>query len=867
MAEDHEMEAPETLIAQYDDALVLPLNIIPGTFAVYGDGLLEGGVCDANGNLLAGQFRSKRNRNANRSCVRGYQPSPDDIEYRDEEVIFGGILVSHWGHMLVDATSRLWYLVSPESRGKKIVFVMFPGQEFPYQELFDLAGISQDRYEIITRPTKFKSIIVPAETSSAVSAHFTSRWVDFFDAVSANVEPGEFDKVYLSRTRFKLQNVIGEKYFEEYFKNRGYHVVYPEQLSITEQISLMAGAKSVATTMGTISHLALFAKPGTEFIILNRSQDIVSVQLAIDQLRGIDALYVDAYRNFLPEKQGNCVFLLAPSEPWNRMIKERFGESPDQEYMDSEFPRVALEYMKAWGALFSKRSKYRWIRNFDTRDLVRSVNLALNDAVVDVSSYPEPVFVEALRNDAALATTQYPTAARATSLTQRGGVLSISGVLETPEDADGTPLAIFLDASDIADDKRTYCKWAGRAEDGRGLAWEAEIDLLDLPVSKGKVKLVVGSGENATSYAIVVPRDIPVQMQPVIDSSGSLAVWSCDSKQNLRLEKSDDYPPEDILGLTWIDALDWGKDGLALSGHATVTAEPTAMPSVSLGIRCGEKTIWVAPIAYSEDAETQELQWNSVAGKAELAKALNGFASDEGAPIDMVFGFSRSGEYLVCSFGRKRKSGSIRHYRNDFIQLEAGSIAYPVERDKAFGFSIGEGEKLIRRIRVERGTWNDDAAVLDGTVESYIGKYLGNAFPIVVQVDEETRRIGEAKIVSKEPGLFAWHAELAQSEIISAFSQVSVQSGSWLLKFIFPVGDKTIAVPFGASRKSGTMPALKRKMFIDDAKYVEFAAKDAGNITLRIKETEPDAAEPAQKIPAKPNNESRHSVFSKIFRK
>lgn len=872
IARDYGIGSPEKPVTRHDGALVLPLKVIPGTSAIWGDGLFQGGVCDADGNLIAGQFRSIDEQDTNRSCVRGYKPVSDDIEYRDEEVIFGGILVSHWGHMLVDATSRLWYLVSPDSGNRKAVFVMFPGQEFPYQELFDLAGISEDRYEIITRPTKFRTVIVPAEASHSTSANFTSRWMDFFDAASANVQPSEFEKVYLSRTRFKFQNVIGEQYFEDYFKNHGYHVVYPEQLSITEQISLMAGAKSVATTMGTISHLALFSKPGTEFIILNRSQDVVSIQLAIDQLRGINALYVDSYRNFLPEHQGgNCVFLLAPSGPWNRMIRERFGEDPDLDYFEGEFPRVALEYAKAWGEFFSHRAKYRWIRNFDTRDLVHSVNLALNDTDVDVSSYPEPVSIERLRDEAALSTTRYPTAARATAVEQRGTVLTVTGLLEARQDVREAPLGVSIGDSGIAPSGRTFCKWSEPLDDDGGLMWDMQIDLLDIPVSAGQVQLVVGSEADTEQYPIVIPHDVSVPAQRVLDANGCLAYLEPDGQQDLFLEKSSDYQPEDVLNLTWVDALEWKEDGLALSGHSAIVADPAEMPTVSLGVRSGDETAWIAPAAFAEDVDEEsdagELHWSSLVDKAKLTEALNGFARNPVEPIDMVFGFSRSGQRAVCPFGRKRKSGSIRHYRNDFIRLESGAFAYPVERNKGFGFSIGEGEKLIRHIRVERGLWKYDVAVLDGTVECCFGKYLGDAFPIVLQIGGETKRIGAAKIVSKEPGFFSWHAEIPASEIVAAFSGGTVQPASCPLMFVFQIGETAVNAAFGSSRKSGTIPSLKRKMPIGDTAYVEFAAKDAGNITLRVKEIEPESAEHSQNSSGKSGKREDRSVFHKIFRK
>ena len=413
---------------EYDDALVLPTRLVPGTAELYGDGLLEGGVCDRDGCFVAGQFRRDDRPESNRSCIRAYAVDEADVCYRDETVVFGGILVSHWGHMLVDATSRLWYPATAADPKLKIVFLRFQKQDFPYGDLLALAGIAQERYEIVDAPTRFAKVIVPQETSHSITGRFRKEWISFFNKVRDGVDPSPYQKVYLTRTAFRIDNVVGEDYFEDYYRKRGYEVFSPEKLSIAEQVALMAGARDIATTMGTISHLVLFAHEGVNIDVLNRSKNPVAAQVSIDRARQSNAVYIDAYRNFLPETQGgNCVFLLAPNKQWNAYIRDRFGDDPDAGFEGERFPALALSYMRKWGDVFSTKSKFRWIRNFTLKDVVRDVNFMLNDKVVDTSGYYEPTYVEALRERVFEETCSSQKAAALTSISMGEDAVFLGG--------------------------------------------------------------------------------------------------------------------------------------------------------------------------------------------------------------------------------------------------------------------------------------------------------------------------------------------------------------------------------------------------------------------------------------------------------
>ncbi|MDR3049818.1 MAG: glycosyltransferase 61 family protein [Elusimicrobiota bacterium] len=106
----------------------------------------------------------------------------------------------------------------------------------------------------------------------------------------------------MSRTKLSGSKfVIGEKEIEKIFKNNGFKIIYPEQLTIRQQIGLMKNCKHLAGIVGTALHLSLFAKNGIEITVIYRTEDIFRAQIKINEMKNFKCNYVDAHINF-PER-------------------------------------------------------------------------------------------------------------------------------------------------------------------------------------------------------------------------------------------------------------------------------------------------------------------------------------------------------------------------------------------------------------------------------------------------------------------------------------------------------------------------------------------------------------------------------------
>ena len=380
-------------VTEVEHAVVLPLRMNEESRKRFRNGLFEGGLVtyeEDRCNFIAGHYRSYPQPESNRSCTQGYMVNPDEIAIRHETVIYGGLMTSHWGHTMCDTTSRLWYEGTTDER-YKYVFVLTPGQEFPYQELLDLAGLTADRIEIIREPTQFDRVIVPDQAFFSYSGHFRPEWHLFFKRIRDKVELGTHEKIYFTRTALAKDETVNEIYFEDYYRARGYEIISPEKYSMREQVSFIAGAKSIVTTMGTLAHAAaLFSQDDTELVVLNRSREAVAAQASIGQLTKTPTTYVDALCNFLPELHAGGVSLFCPSKHWNDFILDAYGEQPDPSFDEDALARLVLQYVKHWGEYNSVPGRYRHIRNVRGSDTVWRVNAMLLDNQLDIASFAAP---------------------------------------------------------------------------------------------------------------------------------------------------------------------------------------------------------------------------------------------------------------------------------------------------------------------------------------------------------------------------------------------------------------------------------------------------------------------------------------------
>lgn len=359
-----------------NEGIILPLRKtdISTTETIY-----EGGVSDKSFNFIAGHKRNDNNRYNNYEAVRSYKV--EDLEYIDETVIYAGIAFSHFGHFLVESLNRLWWLVQNKQFNFKVVFLKNRPFDSPFLELLEIMGIRKENILFLDKPTQFKQVIVP-EQSSWFASFYHKEFKLPYDKILENIKPSQYKKIYLSRTRLKKKDFINEEYFESFYKDKGYEIIYPETLSIQQQISIVSGATEIVSTIGTISHLAIFANKGTKIVSLLRARRSVSAaQLMINQIRELDYTYVDVTCNFLPTRYSANCFYIGPNSNWEDFVKEEYGIVLNIDlfsYLNSKNSHMG-EYLDLWLKIYSKESEFNKIKNDNALDILKNLELVFGE--------------------------------------------------------------------------------------------------------------------------------------------------------------------------------------------------------------------------------------------------------------------------------------------------------------------------------------------------------------------------------------------------------------------------------------------------------------------------------------------------------
>ena len=133
------------------NATILPLREVPGDNVLFG----RGGVVDEDGQYVSLSGIETRILNS--------YPFESPV-YRDVKAVYCGYLVNHWGHFLVEAVTRLWYVLQKDPTIDKYVFFLNENEERivkgNYKEFFVLLDI-WDKLELVSTPTTYRELVVP----------------------------------------------------------------------------------------------------------------------------------------------------------------------------------------------------------------------------------------------------------------------------------------------------------------------------------------------------------------------------------------------------------------------------------------------------------------------------------------------------------------------------------------------------------------------------------------------------------------------------------------------------------------------------------------------------------------------------------
>lgn len=235
-------------------------------------GQISGCIYDATGSRVE---LSLRLSGVGGDRVTNFNPDrlPEDFEVKksvEDDAIYLGHYMGQYGHFLMETISTFWAL--KYSRGHLPVFHPFIfGTSRPSfaTEMLELFSIPQERIVWLSENVRFRRLLVPQRTFGLNSfVHDLYMQPISFVKEKAGDYRSNQSPVFFSRARLKNdpRGFRNAQEVDRMMRDLGISVVYPEELSVIEQVRVCLGCSALIGFSGSALHNAVFLKKGARVI-------------------------------------------------------------------------------------------------------------------------------------------------------------------------------------------------------------------------------------------------------------------------------------------------------------------------------------------------------------------------------------------------------------------------------------------------------------------------------------------------------------------------------------------------------------------------------------------------------------------------
>ncbi len=212
-----------------------------------------------------------------------------------------------YGHWLVDILPIVWLSrkIKDIDEYKYVVRKNIPQFAIEFLSYF---SITKDNLIIVDNQTKvnFNSAIYISNLRYDQIMHplikdFSFEFKNLMLATDMNLNAGRRNnirKIYLSRGKWKrstinkIRNLINREDVENYFFEKGFEIVYPETISLKEQVKLFSTTNILAGEDGSALHNSIFLDKGTEIICLKGKKNHSLIQGSLCSMMGQKISYI-----------------------------------------------------------------------------------------------------------------------------------------------------------------------------------------------------------------------------------------------------------------------------------------------------------------------------------------------------------------------------------------------------------------------------------------------------------------------------------------------------------------------------------------------------------------------------------------------
>lgn len=203
---------------------------------------------------------------------------------------FDGEHASHFGHITLEVASRLWSKAHLDYR--EYCFITSGNNADILTNFLKPFGVDRDQIVVIRSATNVKKLTISSQSyylEGSASEQVRSVWNTIAEYYSYGENSHD---IYVSRKKWKKQRVlINEEEVEYIFEKKGFKIIYPEEMSFSEQVSNFRNASRVAGPSGSSMYNLIYSRPGTRSLILASSRFITMNDALIHEMNGINGHY------------------------------------------------------------------------------------------------------------------------------------------------------------------------------------------------------------------------------------------------------------------------------------------------------------------------------------------------------------------------------------------------------------------------------------------------------------------------------------------------------------------------------------------------------------------------------------------------
>ncbi|SDE01351.1 Protein of unknown function [Paracoccus isoporae] len=238
--------------------------------------------------------------------MRPGTPPPEAQDHLKGCWLYGGMLFSHFGHFLLQSTSRLWAAEHVDDKLDGTIFLTRQRMTWPARYVRPLVprlrhfGPGTENPVGVVKPVRVERLVVaPQGFGGGPAIAGCPEFRDYIHRHFGRDVPAEgAEKIYISRTKLftKRSRYLAEPRIEALLEKEGYRIFHPQTLPFEEQIAQYKAARRIISCDSSALHLAaLLAGPDTQVAMtLRRSEDMAPE--FIDQFRylcGVSPVVID----------------------------------------------------------------------------------------------------------------------------------------------------------------------------------------------------------------------------------------------------------------------------------------------------------------------------------------------------------------------------------------------------------------------------------------------------------------------------------------------------------------------------------------------------------------------------------------------